>query len=167
MKLYTTFKVDEHFVSDALSGTTVFGNDNIVVFPGFCDVHVHFREPGFSYKETVKTGSLSAGAGGYTDVCTMPNLKPAPDTKENLSVQLDIIKKDAKIGVHPLGTITKGQNGCELADFEEMKDLAIAFSDDGRGSTVYPLSSVRGYVSENCIYKTEGQIVEKRNGRTD
>ena len=133
MKLYTTFKVDEHFVSDALSGTTVFGNDNIVVFPGFCDVHVHFREPGFSYKETVKTGSLSAANGGYTDVCTMPNLKPAPDTVENISLQLDIIKKDAKIGVHPLGTITKGQNGAELADFDGMKDLAVAFSDDGRG----------------------------------
>ena len=133
MKLYTTFKVDEHFVSDALSGTTVFGNDNIVVFPGFCDVHVHFREPGFSYKETVKTGSLSAANGGYTDVCTMPNLKPAPDTVENLTAQLDIIKKDAKIGVHPLGTITKGQNGAELADFDGMKDLAVAFSDDGRG----------------------------------
>ena len=133
MKLYTTFKVDEHFVSDALSGTTVFGNDNIVVFPGFCDVHVHFREPGFSYKETVKTGSLAAANGGYTDVCTMPNLKPAPDTVENLTAQLDIIKKDAKIGVHPLGTITKGQNGAELADFDGMKDLAVAFSDDGRG----------------------------------
>ena len=133
MKLYTTFKVDEHFVSDALSGTTVFGNDNIVVFPGFCDVHVHFREPGFSYKETVKTGSLSAANGGYTDVCTMPNLKPAPDTVENLTAQLDIIKNDAKIGVHPLGTITKGQNGAELADFDGMKDLAVAFSDDGRG----------------------------------
>ena len=133
MKRYTEFKVDEHFVSDALFGTTVFGNDNIVVFPGFCDVHVHFREPGFSYKETVKTGSLSAAAGGYTDVCTMPNLKPAPDTRENLELQLEIIKKDAKIGIYPLGTITKGQNGGELADLDGMKDLAIAYSDDGRG----------------------------------
>ena len=133
MKLFTPFNVDENFVSDALFGTTVFGNDNIVVFPGFCDVHVHFREPGFSYKETVRTGSLSAANGGYTDVCTMPNLKPAPDTRENIEVQLGIIKNDAKIGVYPLGTITKGQNGAEVADFEEMKDLAIAFSDDGRG----------------------------------
>ena len=133
MKLFTPFNVDENFVSDALFGTTVFGNDNIVVFPGFCDVHVHFREPGFSYKETVRTGSLSAANGGYTDVCTMPNLKPAPDTRENIEVQLDIIKNDAKIGVHPLGTITKGQNGAEVAELEEMKDLAIAFSDDGRG----------------------------------
>lgn len=133
MKLFTPFNVDENFVSDALFGTTVFGNDNIVVFPGFCDVHVHFREPGFSYKETVRTGSLSAANGGYTDVCTMPNLKPAPDTRENIEVQLDIIKNDAKIGVHPLGTITKDQNGAEVAQLEEMKDLAIAFSDDGRG----------------------------------
>ena len=133
MKNYTNIKIDEHLISAVLSGSTVFSSDNIAIFPGFCDVHVHFREPGFSYKETVKTGSLSAANGGYTDVCTMPNLKPAPDTVENISVQLDIIKKDAKIGVHPLGTITKGQNGAELADFDGMKDLAVAFSDDGRG----------------------------------
>ena len=75
----------------------VFCSPSYAVLPGFCDVHVHFREPGFSYKETVRTGSLSAANGGYTDVCTMPNLKPAPDTRENIEVQLDIIKNDAKI----------------------------------------------------------------------
>jgi len=134
MKAYTRFKVDEHFVS-ATIGSTAFSvsNDNIVIFPGFCDVHVHFREPGFSYKETIKTGSLSASNGGYTDVCTMPNLKPVPDSKENLKAQLDIIKEDAKIGVHPYGSITVGQMGETLSDLDEMKDLAIAFSDDGRG----------------------------------
>ncbi len=133
MKNYSKIKVDEQFVCATLSGSTVFGNDNIVIFPGFCDVHVHFREPGFSYKETIKTGSLSAGAGGYTDVCTMPNLKPVPDSVDNLKLQLDIIKNDAKIGVHPYGSITVGQQGDALADLDGMKELAVAFSDDGRG----------------------------------
>ena len=133
MKRYTTFKVDENFVSATLSDSTVFGNDNIVIFPGFCDVHVHFREPGFSYKETIKTGTLSGANGGYTDVCTMPNLKPVPDSCENLQAQLEIIKRDAKIGVYPYGSITVGQMGEELSDLDGMKDLAIAFSDDGRG----------------------------------
>ena len=133
MKNYTVFKVDEHFVSATISDSTVFGNDNIVIFPGFCDVHVHYREPGFSYKETIKTGSLSGANGGYTDVCTMPNLSPVPDSVENIKAQLDIIKKDAKIGVHPYASITVGQKGEELSDLEGMKDLCIAYSDDGRG----------------------------------
>lgn len=133
MKNYTAMKIDEHFVSAALSDSTVFGNDNIVIFPGFCDVHVHYREPGFSYKETIKTGSLAGANGGYTDVCTMPNLNPVPDSVEGIRAQLDIIKRDAKIGVHPYGSITIGQRGEELSDLDDMKDLAIAFSDDGRG----------------------------------
>ena len=133
MKNYTVFKVDEQFVSATLSDSTVFGNDNIVVFPGFCDVHVHYREPGFSYKETIKTGSLSGANGGYTDVCTMPNLNPVPDSKESIRAQLDIIKNDAKIGVHPYASITVGQKGEELSDLDGMKDLCIAYSDDGRG----------------------------------
>ena len=107
--------------------------DNIAVFPGFCDVHVHFREPGFSYKETIATGSLAAAHGGYTAVLTMPNLNPAPDCPENLKAQTDIIERDAKIAVFPYGTITKGQLGLELSDMEGMKDSAIAFSDDGKG----------------------------------
>ncbi len=126
-------KIDEQFVSATLSDSTVFGNENIVIFPGFCDVHVHFREPGFSYKETIKTGSLSGANGGYTDVLTMPNLKPVPDSIDNIQAQLDIIKADAKIGVYPYGSITVGQMGEELADLDGMKELAIAFSDDGRG----------------------------------
>ena len=103
------------------------------VLPGFADVHVHLREPGFIYKETIKSGSLASAAGGYTTVCSMPNLKPAPDCMENLSVQLEAIKKDACINVLPYGTITVGQNGAELADMEDMADYVAGFSDDGKG----------------------------------
>ena len=107
--------------------------DNIAIFPGFCDVHVHFREPGFCYKETIYTGSRAAARGGYTAVCTMPNLIPAPDSKENLDVQLDAIKRDAVIAVYPYGTITKSQAGVMLSDMDDMKDDVIGFSDDGKG----------------------------------
>ncbi len=109
------------------------GHDGeLTVLPGFCDVHVHFREPGFSYKETIASGSLSAAAGGYTDVCAMPNLDPVPDCAASLGKELAIIESDAVINVHPYGAITKGQLGRELARFEEM-DGAVAFSDDGKG----------------------------------
>ncbi len=103
------------------------------IFPGFIDVHVHFREPGFSYKETIKSGSMAAAKGGYTSVCTMPNLNPCPDSKENLELQLSLIRKDAVINVYPFGTITKGEKGEALSDFEEISDDVIGFSDDGRG----------------------------------
>ncbi len=112
---------------------SVFNSDEYTVFPGFCDVHVHFREPGFSYKETIASGSLAAARGGYTDVCTMPNLSPVPDSAEHLKEQLDIIERDAVIGVHPYGAITVGQMGKELSDMEGMAAHVIAFSDDGRG----------------------------------
>ena len=107
--------------------------DNIAIFPGFCDVHVHFREPGFSYKETIASGSAAAAHGGYTAVCTMPNLNPTPDSAENLRIQTEIIDRDAKIAVFPYGTITKGQLGEELSDMENMADDVIGFSDDGKG----------------------------------
>ena len=107
--------------------------NNIYVFPAFCDVHVHFREPGFFYKETIKTGSLSAAKGGYTDVCTMPNLKPVPDSADNIKEQLKIIEKMAAIRVHPYAAITRGEMGQELVDFEALSPYCIAFSDDGRG----------------------------------
>ena len=110
-----------------------FDRGDVVVLPGFCDVHVHFREPGFSYKETVATGSLSAAAGGYTAVCTMPNLNPVPDSVEHLREQTAIIEKDAVIHVYPYASITVGQAGAELSDMEGMAAECIAFSDDGRG----------------------------------
>lgn len=116
-----------------LSAGSLSAFNNIYVFPAFCDVHVHFREPGFFYKETIKTGSLSAAKGGYTDVCTMPNLKPVPDSVENIKEQLDIIKNTAAIRVHPYAAITKGEMGKELVDFEKLSPYCIAFSDDGRG----------------------------------
>ncbi len=110
-----------------------FFDRDYVVFPGFCDVHVHFREPGFSYKETIATGSLAAAAGGYTTVGAMPNLKPVPDSVENLGIQLDIIRKDALIDVIPYGAITVGEAGETLADLSGMAPDVIAFSDDGKG----------------------------------
>ncbi len=103
------------------------------LFPGFCDVHVHFREPGFSYKETMATGSKAAAAGGYTHVCTMPNLNPVPDSVAHLQMQLQAIQKDACIHVYPYGAITVGEKGEEMADLEGMAQNVIGFSDDGRG----------------------------------
>ena len=103
-----------------------------VVLPGFCDVHVHFREPGFSYKETMLTGSAAAARGGYTDVCTMPNLNPVPDSIEHLQAQRDLIPPHG-VRIHPYGSITVGQRGEALADLEGMAPYCIAFSDDGRG----------------------------------
>jgi len=107
--------------------------DNTVIIPGLCDVHVHLREPGFSYKETVMTGTRAAARGGYTAVCSMPNLSPAPDSVENLGVQLKLIRDDAVIRVIPYGTITVGECGEELSDMEGMAKDVIGFSDDGKG----------------------------------
>ena len=103
------------------------------IIPGFCDVHVHFREPGFSYKETIATGSKAAAHGGYTAVCTMPNLDPVSDTEEHLDEQRKIIERDACIHVYPYAAITIGQKGEKLADLDAMADKCIAFSDDGHG----------------------------------
>ena len=113
-------------------GTGVSDDYEYFVFPGFCDVHVHFREPGFSYKETIRSGSMAAARGGYTAVCTMPNLNPVPDSPENLKVQTDIIKREAAVNVYPYASITKSQLGETLCDFSALKD-AVAFSDDGKG----------------------------------
>ena len=107
-------------------------SDGIAVFPGFCDVHVHLREPGFSYKETIGSGTRACAAGGYTDVCSMPNLNPVPDSAAHLEEQLKLIRENAVIGVHPYGAITVGEKGEQLAELEAMEP-AIAFSDDGRG----------------------------------
>ena len=116
---------------DSLS--VAFDTDAFSVFPGFCDVHVHFREPGFSAKETIKTGTLAAAHGGYTAVCTMPNLSPVPDSAAHLKQQTDIITSDAKIPVYPYGAVTVGEKGERLSRMGELAPDVIAFSDDGRG----------------------------------
>jgi len=112
---------DAHVISDCL------------ILPGFCDVHVHLREPGFCYKETIASGTAAAARGGYTAVCSMPNLNPVPDSVENLNVQLDAIKRNACIAVYPYGSLTVRQLGEVGADLEGMARDAIAYSDDGRG----------------------------------
>ena len=112
---------------------SVFNSPEYVVFPGFCDVHVHFREPGFSYKETIGTGSRASARGGYTAVCTMPNLNPVPDSVDSLNIQLRLIEESACIHVYPYGAITVGEKGEVLADLEGMAPNCMGFSDDGRG----------------------------------
>lgn len=125
-------KTDERQIVSDGSGAAISISDSIV-FPAFCDVHVHLREPGFFYKETIKSGTAAAARGGYTDVFSMPNLNPVPDSVENMRQQLDIIEKDACIRVHPYAAITVGQKGEELADIDGLAPISAAFSDDGRG----------------------------------
>lgn len=120
----------EKFLAD---GGLLSAVENYIIVPGLCDVHVHFREPGFSYKETIASGSAAAAHGGYTAVCTMPNLDPVPDSAEHLQVQLDAIERGAAIKVLPYGAITVGEKGEKLADMEAMSDKVCAFSDDGKG----------------------------------
>ncbi len=148
MKL--TLKSKKLYKNGSFSSLPLFINDGIIVsqndslseiidisdkiiIPGFVDVHVHLREPGFSYKETIKSGTLASAHGGYTAVCSMPNLNPVPDSAENLKKQLDIIERDACINVYPYGSITVGQMGEKLSDMDAMAGSVIAFSDDGRG----------------------------------
>ncbi len=114
-------------------GGIISNFNNFYVFPAFCDVHVHLREPGFSYKETIESGTKASARGGYTDVCSMPNLNPVPDSVENIKVQQSIIDKTALINVHPYASITIKQAGTELCDFDALADKCFAFSDDGRG----------------------------------
>lgn len=129
------FKTEDYFINVPDTARVSFDNssDNIYVFPAFCDVHVHFREPGFSYKETIYSGSRSAARGGYSDVCTMPNLNPVPDCYESIMEQRKIIERDAAVNVHPYASVTVGEKGEELSDFDALSPLCIAFSDDGRG----------------------------------
>lgn len=121
----------EKFLADG--GLSPVISKKYIIVPGLCDVHVHFREPGFPYKETIASGSAAAAHGGYTAVCTMPNLDPVPDSAEHLQVQLDAIKRSAAIKVLPYGAITVGEKGEKLADMEAMSDKVCAFSDDGKG----------------------------------
>ena len=131
------YTVDASFTQanfcSSLSLEDISNFNNCVVIPGLFDVHVHLREPGFSYKETIKSGSAACAHGGYTAVCSMPNLNPVPDSKEALDLQLELIKKDSCIAVYPYGSITKGELGDELSDMDAMANDAIAFTDDGRG----------------------------------
>ena len=142
MSAYETKKVEfkSEFSENAFFAEVSSAEEGLVrdfskyaVFPGFCDVHVHFREPGFSYKETIKSGSMASAKGGYTSVCTMPNLNPVPDSLEHLKEQTDIIERDAVIEVLPYAAITVGEKGEELVDMESLAEKVIAFSDDGRG----------------------------------
>lgn len=119
--------------NDENSFDKVFDLKGMYIFPGLIDVHTHLREPGFKYKETIETGSMAGAKGGYTSIAAMPNLNPTPDCMENLQIELDAIKRDAKINVYPYGTITKGEKGEELADLEGMAEYVIGFSDDGHG----------------------------------
>lgn len=121
----------EKFLADG--GLSPVISKKYIIVPGLCDVHVHFREPGFSYKETIASGSAAAAHGGYTAVCTMPNLDPVPDSAKHLQVQLDAIERGAAIKVLPYGAITVGEKGEKLADMEAMSDKVCAFSDDGKG----------------------------------
>ena len=114
-------------------GLSFFYVYSMVTLPAFADLHVHFREPGQTWKETIRTGSLAAARGGYTLVCAMPNLNPVPDSLEHLAVEQEAIDRDALIRVLPYGSITKGRQGRELVDFHALKGGCVAFSDDGNG----------------------------------
>lgn len=125
---------NDSFYSFDISGiASAVSYNNCFILPGFIDVHVHLREPGFSYKETIETGTKAAARGGYTAVCSMPNLNPTPDCVQALDIQIEKINKDAVIDVFPYGTITVGENGQKLSDMKEIADKCIAFSDDGKG----------------------------------
>ena len=122
-------------VSPRLSrdGAAVIELNHHFIVPGFVDVHVHLREPGFSYKETIASGTAAAAAGGYTALCAMPNLNPVPDSPDRLQVELEAIRRDARVHVYPYGAITQGERGEALADMEALAPSVPGFSDDGRG----------------------------------
>ena len=136
------FSVGDLFLKDGIivsssdfnmSDAEIFDLGGAFLFPGLADVHVHLREPGFLYKETIATGTKASARGGYTAVCSMPNLNPCPDSVENIRVQLDAIEKDACIKVYPYACITEGENGEKLTDIEALSPLCVGFSDDGKG----------------------------------
>ena len=135
-KIYST---DSIFIKNVESSLlldehlSLYNFNRFTIFPGFCDVHVHFREPGFSYKGTIESESMAAAHGGYTTVCTMPNLNPVPDSLEHLQVEQDLIDKYARISVYPFGSLTKEEKGKELSDIAEMHSKVCGFSDDGKG----------------------------------
>lgn len=130
---FNEYPAAKKFAEAFIVSNLKYNSNKYTFFPGFCDVHVHFREPGFAYKETIASGTSAAARGGYTAVCTMPNLNPVPDCSANLREQTDIIKNTAKIKVYPYGAITKGERGEELSDMQDLASGVIAFSDDGKG----------------------------------
>ena len=126
-------------VSNEIMGDDILDVSDLLIIPGVVDVHVHLREPGYSHKETIKSGTLSAAKGGVTTVMAMPNLNPTPDCLANLNVELDLIKKDALVNVYPYAAVTKGQKGLELASLEELAGNVYAITDDGVGVNNIPL----------------------------
>lgn len=147
------FHILDHGIADTdIVGYSVF--NNCYILPGFCDVHVHFREPGYLYKEDIASGSAAAAHGGYTAVCTMPNLDPTPDSLENLSVQERAIEEKARIAVLPFGTITKGEKGETLSDISDIAGRVVGFSDDGRG-----VQSEQMMLEAMMKIKSEGSII--------
>lgn len=132
---------------------TVIDTTGLTVSGGFTDLHVHFREPGYSYKETIRTGSLAAARGGYTTVCTMPNLNPVPDSLRHLDLEQKIIDRDAVIQVLPYASITIGRKGEQLVDFSSLKGRCVAFSDDGSGvqSREMMLKAMEAAADNGCI----------------
>lgn len=132
---------------------TVIDTTGLTVSGGFTDLHVHFREPGYSYKETIRTGSLAAARGGYTTVCTMPNLNPVPDSLRHLDLEQEIIDRDAVIQVLPYASITIGRKGEQLVDFSSLKGRCVAFSDDGSGvqSREMMLKAMEAAADNGCI----------------
>lgn len=141
--------------------------DKYFLFPGFVDVHVHLREPGFSYKETIKTGSAAAARAGYTAICPMPNLDPPPDCPENLQIELEIIERDAVIDVLPFASITKGRLGRgECVDFDALKDKVIGFSDDGTGVQTEELmrEAMKRCAAAGSVISAHCEVNELLNG---
>lgn len=148
--------IGESLVAD--SQTEVFDAEGCIVTYGLADVHVHLREPGYSAKETIATGTRAAAHGGVTTVCSMPNLQPAPDAPETIAIQQQMIDEQAVIEVRPLATISKGRERRELADIEALRPLSVAYSDDGNGiqseelmrKAMQRISSVDGIIAAHC-----------------
>ena len=134
-------------------GAAVVPAEGQLVVPGLVDVHVHFREPGFSEKETIRSGSLAAARGGYTAVCAMPNLNPAPDAPETLAIEQSVIDRDAVIDVFPYASITRSRAGSEPVDMAALKERCIAFSDDGSGlqDAAVMRSAMQQAAREDCL----------------
>ena len=157
-KLRTNAKIFPH------EAEQVIELEGLFMFPGFVDVHVHLREPGFSYKETIRTGTSAAAHGGYTAVCAMPNIKPVPSTLSQLQAEIDLIKRDALIHVYPIGAITMNQTGRgELSRIEEISPYVAAFSDDGKGiqdedlmrQAMIRISSAGKLITAHCEVESE------------